>query len=146
MDAEVRDVSTVRIALISDIVAAYVSNNHVAAGDLPNLIATVHAAIGNLTNGGTPAEPEAEKPTPAQIRKSITHDALISFIDGKKYKTIKRHLANHGLTPETYRAQFGLPADYPMVSPSYSQKRSALALSLGLGQRGRGKPPEKSGA
>jgi predicted transcriptional regulator len=82
------------------------------------------------------------KATPAQIRKSITRDALISFEDGKPYKTLKRHLTTFGLTIEQYRAKWGLPADYPTVAPSYSEARSAMAKALGLGQGGR-KPKER---
>ena len=78
-----------------------------------------------------------ERPTAAQIRKSITPDALTSFVDGKRYKTLKRHLSKHGLDPHSYRAKFGLPTDYPMVSPSYSEARSALAKNIGLGRPGR---------
>ena len=88
----------------------------------------------------TPAEParvELEKPTPAQIRKSITHDGLVSFVDGKTYKTLKRHLTGAGLDPASYRQRYGLPSDYPMTAPSYSEQRSALAKSLGLGQQRR---------
>lgn len=119
------------------IVAAYVSNNSVPTGDLPSLLASVHGALQNLGHGpAMPAEASAEKATPAQIRKSVTHDALISFEDGKGYKTLKRHLSGRGLTPETYRAKYGLPMDYPMVAPSYSEQRSSLAKSLGLGRPG----------
>lgn len=128
-------------AMVGDIVSAYVSNNHVAATDLPALIASVHAAISALVAGPAveTAKPTAEKLTAAQIRKSLTKDAIISFIDGKRYKTLKRHLTVHGLTPDTYRAQFGLPPDYPMVSPAYSEIRSGLAKSLGLGVQNRGR-------
>ena len=122
------------------IVCAYVSNNHVQTGDLAALIGTVHAALSGLAGGGAPAgtaaEPEVEKPTPAQIRKSITPDALISFIDGQPYKTLKRHLTKHGLDANSYRARYGLPADYPTTSANYSAQRSALAKSLGLGRGG----------
>jgi predicted transcriptional regulator len=125
---------------VTEVVAAYVSNNHVALGDLPALIASVHASLAGMANGrqGVPAE-ATEKPGAAQIRKSITPDALISFIDGKPYKTLKRHLGTHGLDPDSYRARYGLPADYPMVAPSYSERRSALAHSAGLGRQRRGR-------
>ena len=118
---------------MAEIVSAYVSNNSVRADDLPELIASVHAA---LTRLGKTAEPAAgiEKPTPAQIKKSVTPDALISFIDGKPYKTLKRHLTGHGLDPYSYRQRYGLSADYPMVAASYTAKRSELAKSFGLGQ------------
>lgn len=121
--------------IVTDIIAAYVSNNRVPVAELPKLIAMIHTAVDSLSSKDTAPEPDAEKLTPAQIRKSITHDALVSFIDGKRYKTLKRHLTKHGLTPDAYRTQFGLPKDYPMVAPSYSEKRSALATSLGLGRK-----------
>ncbi|TXN07007.1 MucR family transcriptional regulator [Methylobacterium sp. WL103] len=120
--------------LAADLVAAYVSNNNVPVSELPNVIASVHAAVAGLAKG-VPAEPAGpEKPTPAQVKKSITPDALISFLDGKPYKTLKRHLTKSGLTMETYRARYGLPSDYPSTAASYSAKRSELARSLGLGQ------------
>ena len=127
-------------AMVGEIVSAYISNNHIAPTDLPALIATVHAAISGLGTGAAvePAKPPAEKLTPAQIRKSVTKDAIISFIDGRRYKTLKRHLTVHGLAPDTYRAQFGLPPDYPMVAAAYSEIRSSLAKSLGLGVQNRG--------
>ena len=78
----------------------------------------------------------AELPSAAQIRRSVTDEALTSFIDGNSYKTLKRHLAAHGLTPEQYRSQYGLPADYPMVAPGYAAHRSALAKAIGLGVPG----------
>lgn len=123
---------------IADIVCAYVSNNHVAPADLPALIANVHAALGALSAGGAAqrvSDVPVEKVTAAQVRKSVTPDALISFIDGKPYKTLKRHLTKFGFSPATYRERYGLPADYPMVAPSYSETRSSLARTLGLGQR-----------
>lgn len=119
------------------IVAAYVSNNHVQVGELSALIAATHAALAGLGQHAAAAEPEIERPTPAQIRKSITNDSLISFEDGKPYKTLRRHLTQHGLTPEAYREKWGLPRDYPMTAPSYSAKRSELARALGLGQQRR---------
>ena len=122
------------LAMTVDIVSAYVSNNHVQVGELPDLIASVHASLSRLDNPKLAASPEPEKLTSAQIRKSITPDAIISFEDGKSYKTMRRHLTLRGLTPEAYRAKWGLPADYPMVTTSYSEKRSELAKSLGLGQ------------
>ncbi len=124
-----------QIELTVDIVSAYVSNNHIQAVDLPALIGTVHAALGDLSKPAEQAEAPAEKLTPAQIRKSITPDALVSFIDGKSYKTLKRHLTKHGLDFQAYRQRFGLPADYPATAASYSAKRSELARSLGLGRK-----------
>jgi predicted transcriptional regulator len=124
------------LELTSDVVSAYVSNNRVPAAELPALIASVHEALGSL--GKTEELPaEDHRATPAQIRKSITPDALISFVDGRGYKSLKRHLAKHELTPDEYRAKYGLPRDYPMVSEAYSAMRADLARSLGLGQRRR---------
>lgn len=120
--------------LAADLVAAYVSNNRVSMSEIPSVIAAVHAALTGLGKEAV-AEPAAhEKATAGQIKKSIAPDALISFIDGKPYKTLKRHLTKHGLTMEGYRARYGLSADYPSTAASYSAKRSELARSLGLGQ------------
>jgi predicted transcriptional regulator len=130
------------IGLAGDIVAAYVSNNPVPAAELPALIARVHGAIAGLASGTSPVGASAvvgeavDKPTPAQIRKSVQHDGIVSFIDGKTYKTLKRHLTANGLSPQSYRERYGLPADYPMVAPSYAEQRSALAKAIGLGQPG----------
>ncbi|MBP1180012.1 MucR family transcriptional regulator [Methylobacterium sp. PvR107] len=122
----------------ANIVASYVRGNHVAASDLPGLIRSVHGTLVGLVSGATavPSPESTEKLTPAQIKKSITPDALISFIDGRSYKTLKRHLSAHGLEPRAYRARFGLPDDYPMTAPSYAAQRSALAKSIGLGRPG----------
>lgn len=116
---------------VAYLAAAYVSNNHVAAGDLPALIASMHASLAGLADSPPSAAAESEATaTSAEVRKSITHDALISFLDGKPYKSLKRHLAAHGLDPLAYRRKYGLPVDYPMVAPSYSEKRSSLSRSL----------------
>lgn len=121
-----------------DVVAAYVSNNSIPTTELPALIASVHEALNGIAAGTSKPEVESvEKPSPAQIRKSIRPDGLVSFIDGKSYKTLKRHLTKHGLDPQSYRERYGLPADYPTTSANYSAQRSALAKSLGLGQPGR---------
>jgi predicted transcriptional regulator len=125
------------VELTTDIVSAYVSNNSVRPADLPALLAEVHAAIAGLINAPSSAEPKVEKPTPAQIRKSISPDALISFLDGRPYKTLKRHLSGNGMTIEEYRERFGLPRDYPSTAANYSAQRSALAKSLGLGNQRR---------
>ena len=95
----------------------------------------MHAAVAGLGGPSAPVEAEAGKPTPAQIRKSIRPDGLVSFIDGKSYKTIKRHLTGNGMTMEQYRERYGLPRDYTSVASSYSEARSALAKSAGLGQQ-----------
>jgi predicted transcriptional regulator len=131
--------SDILIELTAEIVAAYVSNNSVAANDLPNVISQVHAALGGAI---APVEEVVEKPKPAvPVRRSIQNDYLICLEDGQKFKSLKRHLMTHyGLTPEQYREKWDLPADYPMVAPSYAEARSRLAKEMGLGQkRKRGK-------
>lgn len=123
--------------LAGEIVSAYVAKNPVPASGLPALIATVHAALQGLASGApqiVAEEPEIQKVTPSQIRQSITPNALISFVDGKPYKTLKRHLTSQGLHPNSYRQRYGLPKDYPMVAANYAAQRSALAKSIGLGQ------------
>ncbi|KQO65806.1 MucR family transcriptional regulator [Methylobacterium sp. Leaf88] len=124
------------VELTVDLTSAYVSNNSIRPTDLPDLIRTIHAALGGLASGAAAiaSEPEIEKPTAAQIRKSVTPNGIISFLDGKTYKTMKRHLSTHGLDPHGYRARFGLPTDYPMVAPEYAARRSELAKSIGLGR------------
>ena len=127
-----------RIVLTTAIVGAFVGNHTVARSDLPALIRSVHDALSAATSPeGTSDAAATAKPTTAQIRKSIRPDGLVSFEDGKTYKTLKRHLHTQGLTMEEYRAKWGLPSDYPSVAASYSQARSALAKALGLGQGGR---------
>ena len=122
------------IELTADVVAAYVSNNPVQVGDLPNLIADVHAALARV--GGQEQAP-AEKPKPAvNPKKSIFDDYIICLEDGKKFKSLKRHLMTHyGLTPEEYREKWGLDAAYPMVAPNYAAARSQLAKKMGLGRK-----------
>jgi predicted transcriptional regulator len=125
--------------IIGQIAAAYFNNSHVNPSEIPiviNNIAASLAAVGAApAPEAAPEEPEAPKLTPAQIRRSIAHDKLISFEDGKGYKTLRRHLAVKGLTPTDYRNKWGLPADYPMVAPSYSEARSNLAKARGFGSR-----------
>lgn len=130
------------ISLAADIVAAYVANNSVPVAELPALLSGVHVALAGLSGTSVSAESQAEKPTSAQIKRSIKPDALISFIDGKPYKTLKRHLSGHGLTFEEYRARYGLPADYPSVAASYSAMRADFARSLGLGTQRRRVAPK----
>jgi predicted transcriptional regulator len=122
--------------LTSDIVAAYVAHNSVASADLPELIAQTHRALDRLARGETAVAIEAPKLVPAvPIRKSVTPDFLISLEDGKKYKSLKRHLSSqYGMSPAEYREKWGLPDDYPMVAPNYAKQRSELAKSMGLGQ------------
>ena len=125
------------IELSADIVAAFVSNNSIAGSELPGLIETVHAAVKTLAEGPRgEAQAVIETKSPAvSVRKSITPDYLICLEDGKKFKSMKRHLAGLGLTPEQYRAKWDLPSDYPMVAPNYPAKRSEMALKTGLGRK-----------
>jgi predicted transcriptional regulator len=117
--------------------SAYVSNNTVPASDLPALIADVHRALATTLSGG--AEPQQEPLKPAvNPRKSVFPDYIVCLEDGKKFKSLKRHLRTHyDLSPEEYREKWGLPADYPMVAPNYAAARSALAKQMGLGQQRR---------
>lgn len=125
--------------LAATVVGAFVGHNTVAVADLPALIKATYAALAGVESGGpTEVADDIQNPTIAQIKKSITPDGLVSFLDGRSYKTLKRHLGTHGLTVEEYKARFGLPAAYPSVAPNYSAARSAMAKSLGLGQGGRG--------
>jgi len=119
----------------AEIVAAFVGQNKVSADALPDLIKSIY---GVLTNIGAPSAVAPEKLAPAvSIKKSITPDFLISLEDGKKYKSLKRHLrTQYNMSPEDYRAKWGLPKDYPMVAPNYAASRSALAKSMGLGRGG----------
>ncbi|WP_027155478.1 MucR family transcriptional regulator [Mesorhizobium sp. WSM2561] len=134
MTEEAEDNTDALIELTADVVSAYVSNNPVPVGELPALIDQVHAALKG-TIGGPLAKPEARRPA-VPIRKSVTPDYIISLEDGKKFKSLKRHLATHyGLAPDEYRAKWGLPADYPMVAPNYAAARSALAKTMGLGRK-----------
>ncbi|WP_132253310.1 MucR family transcriptional regulator [Methylobacterium segetis] len=124
--------------MTGEIVSAYVTRNHVSAAEIPPLLSSVQAALTGLASGAAPTvAKQEEKPTPSQVRRSITPDALISFIDGKPYKTLKRHLAMHGLDPYSYRQRYGLPSDYPMVAAAYAEQRSEIAKASGLGRPGR---------
>ena len=123
------------IELASEIVAAFVSNNPLPKGDLPALIHAMHSAVERLAAEPESAPPQVEAKTPAvPIRRSITPDFLICLDDGKRFKSLRRHLAGLGLTPEQYRRKWNLPPDYPMVAPNYAARRSALAKKFGLGQ------------
>ena len=137
------------IEFTTEIVANYVANNKVEASALPGLIRTVAGALATLGEPETSPEPSVDLPTAAQIKKSIRPDALISFLDGKPYKTLKRHLSKSGLTFADYKARYGLPKDYPATAPDYSARRSELAKQLGLGQRAKPvateAPPVKRG-
>ncbi|ACA20859.1 transcriptional regulator, MucR family [Methylobacterium sp. 4-46] len=132
------------IGLTADIVSAYVSNNSVPASEVAGLISSIHHSLGQLV---APPEPEAEKPVPPiPIRKTVTPDHIISLEDGKPYKTLKRHLAGRGLTPDQYRQKWGLPPDYPMVAANYAAQRSELAKTSGLGQSRRAHGGARSAA
>lgn len=123
------------IELTADIVSAYVSNNEIASESLASLIGDVHAAL-HRTATARP-EPEAEPLKPAvPVKKSVTPDFIICLEDGKKFKSLRRHLRTHyDLTPEEYREKWSLPPDYPMVAPNYAKARSNLAKEMGLGQK-----------
>ncbi|RJT23618.1 MucR family transcriptional regulator [Mesorhizobium waimense] len=123
------------IELTADVVSAYVSNNPVPVSELPALIGQVHAALKGAAAGSAPDKPEVLNPA-VPVRKSVTPDYIICLDDGKKFKSLKRHLSTHyGLTPDEYRVKWGLPADYPMVAANYAATRSALAKSMGLGRK-----------
>jgi predicted transcriptional regulator len=124
------------ITLTADIVSAHVSNNSVPTAEVAILIQSVYGALGAL--GSPTQEPAAEKPKGAvSLRSSIKPDFLISMIDGKPYKMLRRHISQHGYTPESYREAFGLPRDYPMVAANYAEQRRALAHKIGLGRKPR---------
>ena len=125
------------LSLTTEIVSAHVSNNDVAASDIPALIEQVHASLARIVASGT-ATTSPPRPAPAvPIKKSIMPDHLVCLEDGRKLKTLRRHLStDHGLTPDEYRARWGLPSDYPMVASSYAAKRSELAKKIGLGSKG----------
>ena len=125
------------IELTAEIVSAYVSNNTVPSGDIPALINQVHAALTRVS--GAPGEPPAEPLKPAvSVKRSITPEHIVCLEDGKKFKSLKRHLrTQYNMTPEQYRDKWNLPPDYPMVAPNYAAARSQLAKQMGLGQQRR---------
>jgi predicted transcriptional regulator len=123
------------VELTGEIVSAYVAANNIQRSELPGLIADVHAALTNL--GKAPSEPQKAEP-PVPIKQTIKPDYIISLEDGRRYKSMKRHLRGRGLTPEQYREKWGLRPDYPMVAANYSKARSELAKTLGLGQLRKG--------
>lgn len=125
------------IELAADIVSAYVSNNSVPSAELPALINDVHTALVKVVGGVVKTPTEAPKPA-VPVKKSITPDHLVCLEDGKKFKSLKRHLrTQYNMTPEQYREKWGLPVDYPMVAPNYAKARSELAKEMGLGQQRR---------
>jgi len=123
------------IDLTADIVSAYVSNNTVASTDLPGLINEVYGALQRTASTASEPEPEPLKPA-VPVKKSVMPDYIICLEDGKKFKSLKRHLRTHyNMTPEEYREKWDLGADYPMVAPNYAAARSELAKKMGLGQQ-----------
>jgi len=125
------------IQLTANIVSAYVSNNTVASAEIPNLIAQVYSALMRISSGQTAPPAEPLKPAVA-VKRSVTPEYIVCLEDGKKFKSLKRHLrTQYGITPEQYREKWGLPPDYPMVAPNYAAARSQLAKQMGLGQQRR---------
>ena len=125
------------IEMTTDIVSAYVGNNAIAAADLPSLIQNVHRALAEVASGETVEAVEPQEPA-VSVKKSITPDYLICLEDGRKFKSLKRHLrTKYDMSPGEYRTKWGLPRDYPMVAPNYAKARSELAKQMGLGQGGR---------
>ena len=136
--ATVTDVSANKsddlLKLASDIVAAYVSNNPVPVSDLPGMIKSIHSTLGGLAGGTATDSLTSQKPA-VPVKKSITPEYIVCLEDGKRLKMLKRYLrSNYRLSPEEYRAKWGLPADYPMVAPNYAAQRSEFAKKIGLGR------------
>ena len=132
------------LQLATDIVAAYVSNNSVNADKLPGLVQEVHDDVRALASGGT-ASAGNQKPA-VPVNRSVTNDYVICLEDGKKLKMLKRYLrTQYGLSPEDYRRKWGLAADYPMVAPNYSKRRSQFAKDIGLGKAGGRAAPKRAG-
>lgn len=125
--------------LTAEIVSAYVSHNPLSAAQLPDVITAVGAALRERASGSATQPVEAREPA-VPVKKSITRDAVICLECGKKFRSIRRHLQNaHSLNPAQYRARWDLPGDYPLTAPSYTERRSELAKSIGLGRRGKGR-------
>jgi predicted transcriptional regulator len=132
--ADTNELNETFITLTADIVAAHVSNNSVAVSDLPVLISNVHGAL--IALGGPAPVPEVKLEPAVSIRASVKPDYIVCLDDGKKLKMLKRHLMTHyGITPDQYRAKWGLAADYPMVAPNYAEQRRTLAKKIGLGRK-----------
>jgi len=124
------------LQMTTEVVSAYVSNNMLAAGQISDVINTVHSSLQTLNSGSKEPEPEAPKPA-VPIRKSVNPDYIVCLEDGKKLKMLKRHLrSTYDMTPDEYRSKWGLPSDYPMVAPNYAAQRSAFAKKIGLGRSG----------
>ena len=131
------------IEMTADIVSAYVGNNSVSTNDLPALIQSIFRALTNISGVAEP-EPAAPKEPAVPVRRSITPDFLICLEDGRKFKSLKRHLrTKYNMSPEDYRAKWNLAKDYPMVAPNYAKARSELAKQMGLGQGGRQLPKKR---
>jgi predicted transcriptional regulator len=125
------------IEMTAEIVASYVENNTLSTGDLPGLIQSVHRALSSISTGVETVEAAPKEPA-VPVRRSITPDHLVCLEDGRKFKSLKRHLrTKYNMSPEDYRAKWGLAKDYPMVAPNYAKARSDLAKQMGLGQGGR---------
>ena len=134
---EVMDDKNTLIDMTAEIVSAYVGNNEVSASELPKLVQNVYNSLNDVSKGLSAADAEPAKPA-VSVKRSITPDYIICLEDGKKFKSLKRHLrAHYDMTPDEYRAKWGLDKDYPMVAPNYAKARSALAKQMGLGQKGR---------
>lgn len=120
--------------MVAEVVSAYLGNNAVPVSKIPEVIRTVHGSLAELQEPQAPVTPRAPKPV-VSIRRSVTHDYIVCLEDGKRFKALRRHLrAAHKMTPEEYRAKWGLKADYPTVAPGYAVLRSALAKKMGLGR------------
>ena len=127
---------TALLGLTGQIVSAYVSKNVISASDLPALISSVHQSLATLGQPQASVEPAADLKPAVPVKKSVTADYIVCLEDGKKLKMLKRHLSSsYGLTPDEYRAKWGLPPDYPMVAPNYAKARSELAVKIGLGKK-----------
>jgi len=125
------------------IVSAYVRNNHIAVSELPQMIRNVHGTLGGL-GGAAQMDAQAQQKPAVSVRKSITPDYIVCLEDGKKLKMLKRYLrTRYGMSPEDYRAKWGLPADYPLVAPNYAARRSEFAKKIGLGRRPAAPPKRK---
>jgi len=132
------------LKLVTEIVAAYVSNNPVPAGELPAMIRSVHATLGSVAEGGA-VSGASQRPPAVPVKKSVMPDYIVCLEDGKKLKMLKRYLrSRHGLTPDAYRSKWGLPADYPMVAPNYAKRRSDFAKQIGLGKAATPKKKKKN--
>jgi predicted transcriptional regulator len=134
------------IEMTVDIVSAYVSSHEVPAEKAPALIRTVYETLSELTNG-VPSAPVVKAEPAVSIKKSLTADYIICLEDGKRFKSLKRHLrSRYNMSPEEYRTKWGLPSDYPMVAPNYAKARSALAKRMGLGRRREDEEESSSGS